>query len=411
MSYALSVISTDSEARRAHYKAVIEQWSNSLYELDEHATYRLLAAGDMYGVTGDRANETVASAPILWGWLGRLRDQIETVDQLIEETTMFTSHAGEIHQLLTGDTISITLATVPDGLPATVHSRLVDADGDPATYETNCDGLIELFRAVYEPVRDIVAEVDAVWSDLMPRIEAATLTLDRANALCDRLDVSVPEVKMASQRLAAVRASVSDDPLSLSGNVGPDLDKLVAAAARASGALAHAHGSLGEDLARADKLIAELRVLRARAAAAYSKAEAKVIPVGGLIRVPSTAVIDGRNGLAHRARRFAELGDGDDWREARAVVDEWMTAAERLRSQLEKALRVNDAPLSERADLRGLLRAYRVKASMISDLPQEVTDIGQQAHDELFISPTDLGRAKDLMERFAAELTTYGGRS
>ena len=117
-----------------------------------------------------------------------------------------------------------------------------------------------------------MARVDAVWRDLMPRIDAATSSLTRAEALCNRLEMRLPEVRLARQRLDAVRSSVSDDPLSLSKNVGPDLDALVSDAARAAGNIERAHGSLDTDLAATDVQLTQLRVLRARAAAAFSEA-------------------------------------------------------------------------------------------------------------------------------------------
>ena len=398
------------DQRLTHYRDLISQWSASLYELDEHATYRLLAAGDMYGVTGDRANNIVSTAPALWSLLGLLRNRVEDITKLVEESGVFNNQTAEIERLVTEKDIPVSRLGIPND--ALTSARAFIADGDEHEIETNCDGVVVLFRKVYEPIRAVVADVDAVWRDLMPRIEAATSTLDRAKALCARLSTTVPEVRMATQRLEAVRASVSDDPLSLSEKVGPDLDALVASAARAAGALEHSHGSLSEDLANADQLLAELRVLRARAAAAYSEAMAKVVPDGDLIRVPSTAVIDGKNGLAHRSRQFDALSEpGSDWREARKLVDEWQASANRLKEQLEKALNVNASPLAQRSDMRSLLRAYRVKASMISNLPADVADLGQVAHDELYTAPTDLGRAKELINRFATQLTTYGGRT
>ncbi len=411
MSYDLAVNSTEAQQRQAHYREVVEQWSASLYDLDEHATYRLLAAGDMSGVTGDRANAIVASAPALWAWLGVLRSRIEEVDELVAKGGRFSKNAAQIAELLNGQSILLSHAAVPDGVKPDVRTHFLDSQGNPADHVTNCDGLIELFRDVYNPVRSIVADVDAVWRDLMPRIDAATATLERAKAVSGRLSVPIPEVRLASQRLEAVRASVSDDPLSLSAQVGPTLDELVASAARAVGKLEHAHGSLNDDLAGVDALLAELRVLRARASAAYSEAEAKVIPERGLVRVPSTAVIDGQNGLAHRARKFDGLDQHLDWRDARRVVDEWRTAANRLREQLERALEVNASPIAERSDMRALLRAYQVKASMIPGLPEEIVELGHQAHSELYTAPTDLGRARALMDQFASGMTAYGGRS
>ncbi len=412
MSYHSGVHANEVEQRLSHYRNLVEQWSTTLYELDENATYRLLAAGDLSGVTGDRANKIVETAPGLWVWVGQLRDRVEAVEKLVEEKSVFDNKADEIATLLEGPTILVSKLTLPHGLPQRVaHYFSAERDYD-LDLATNCNGLRELFSATYEPVRDIVTEVDSVWRDLMPRIEAATMTLDRANGLCSRLGERVAEVQLATQRLEAVRASVADDPLSLSKNVGPHLDQLVAAAAKAAGALEHSHSSLGDDLANADATLADLRVLRARAAAAYSEAEAKVVVASGLVRVPSPAVIDGQNGLAHRARKFSEIDESDsEWRQARKLVDDWKASATRLGQQLERALESNSEPLKRRADMRSLLRAYKVKAELTPGLPEEVLDLGQQAEEELYHAPTNLDRAQRLIDEFAAAMSTYGGVS
>lgn len=391
----------------------MQQWGANLYELDEHPTYRLLAAGDMSGTTGERTNNTMASAPHLWAWMADLRRHLETADELVGQRTVFNNTDADVAVLLGGASIWIERAVIPARAPRSVMDQLEPAPGDPGKVLISIDGLIELFRAVYEPVRDVVASVDAVWRDLMPRIDAATTTLARAEAISERLDVRLPEVRLARQRLDAVRASVADDPLSLSAKVGPDLDDLVAAAATASGSLERSHGNLDSDLEGTDARLANLRVLRARAAAAFSEAEAKVLPVEALIRIPGTSVIDGPNGLAHRAAQI--VGDAKtgtrDWQRARDDLDRWHHAAERLAAQLERGLARNRAPIEERNELRGLLRAYRVKASMIVGLPDEVGEIGQDAHDELYTSPSDIARAKELIDAFATQLSTYSGGS
>ena len=393
MTYDSNVISPEVQSRRKHYQQVLDQWSANLYELDEHATYQLLAAGDMSGVTGDRTNDLIASAPLLWSWMRALRNRMDEVDERIAKGTRFSNNSAEIAQLMTSSDIMVQA-------PSGRAGELVDV---------TCDGLVSEFNKLYTKVRDVVADVDAVWRDVMPRIEAATFTIDRANALCKRLDVTLPAVRLANQRLEAVRATVLDDPLSISKKVGPDLDRLVASAANAAGSIERGHASLGDDLANADETLAELRVLRARAAAAYSEAKAKIAPSTKLLAVPSTSIIDGQGGLAHRARQFEGFIEAQgDWREAREVVDDWKSAADRLKQQLEKALATNAEPLERRTDLRGLLSAYQVKATMLPDLPDDVLELGQQARDELFTSPTDLERAQNLIDQFAAALTSYG---
>jgi hypothetical protein len=363
------VETAEIDHRLRHHRDVERQWADHLYELDEHPTYRLLAAGEMGGETGHQTNSITAEAPQLWGMLGELRGTLDQVEELQEDRGVF---GGKNNEEIAG------LLTSTEQLTAD-------------------------FRNAYEPVRDVVARVDAVWRDLIPRIDAATGSLTRAEALCDRLDMRLPEVRLARQRLDAVRSSVSDDPLSLSKNVGPDLDALVSDAARAAGNIERAHGSLDTDLAATDVQVTQLRVLRARAAAAYSEAEAKVVPATPLIRIPSPAVIDGPGGLSHRVTQI--LGGPEGWQDRRAALDRWNLSADRLRTQLTRALEVNTAPIARRDELRGLLRAYGVKASANPALSDSVLQLGQAAHDELYTRPSDLARAGLLIDEFAAALS------
>lgn len=400
----MPVETAEIDHRLRHYRDVERQWADSLYDLDEHPTYRLLAAGEMSGKTGRDTNEMMRAAPQLWGWLGLLRTHLDKVESLTEDRGIFGAKTNsEAGLLLTQPSIRLPRAAIPSIVPPEVMQSFVPAPGDSDTLMTSIDVLISLFRRVYEPVRDAVARVDAVWRDLMPRIDAANSSIARAEAVSQRLGMTVPEVKLARQRLDAVKSSVSDDPLSLSANVGPDLDELVSQAARAAGNLERAHGDLDSDLAATDVQIAQLRVLRARAAAAFSEAEAKVIPMGALIRVPSPSVIDGPGGLAHRAAQI--LGAESGWQERRSDIDRWNHAASRLREQLERALDVNTAPIADREELRGLLRAYRVKASMQVDLPERIVQLGEDAHAELYTRPTDMARARRLLDEFAAGLS------
>ena len=52
--------SADIDLRLRHYRDVERQWADNLYDLDEHPTYRLLAAGEMSGKTGAETNEIMA---------------------------------------------------------------------------------------------------------------------------------------------------------------------------------------------------------------------------------------------------------------------------------------------------------------------------------------------------------------
>ena len=148
MFYDSGVHRNEVDQRLHHYRELIGQWSSSLYELDEHATYRLLAAGDMYGVTGDRANRHVATAPALWSLLGLLRGRVEQADELFAETGVFTNNTAEVASLLTDKDLPVSrLGILDDALTA---ARVFIADSsDEHEIETNCDGVVVLYREIY----------------------------------------------------------------------------------------------------------------------------------------------------------------------------------------------------------------------------------------------------------------------
>ena len=404
MTYHRAVQAAAADREIRQYREIERRWASELYELDEHATYRLLAAGEMAGRTGSKTNSVLSNAPFLWGWLAELRSVLEEAERLAQDRGIFgSSHGDRLATIFEGPVIELRRSEIPAQLPDFVSARLIDISYDDQVVLVTLETLTHMFRVVVGPVRDVVAEVDAVWRDLMPRINAADTTMARAEAIARRLDMTVPEVRKARQRLDAVKSSVSDDPLSLAANVGETLDELVAGAARAAGNLERAHGNIDEDVDAMTTILADLRVLRARCAAAFSESEAKIAPAASLKRVPSTAVIDGPNGLAHRAVQLADI-DGP-WQDRRREIDRWHNTAERLRTQLQAAYDTNTSLIVERNEMRGLLRAYRSKATMMPDLDDSVRELGDAAHEELFTSPTDLELARDLIAKFSAGLS------
>lgn len=392
------------ERRLSHLRAIERRWGEDLFELDQHATYRLLAAGEMAGRTGAKTNSVMSEAPALWGWLGDLRTALDKVDRLRQDRGMFGGkNTSQIATVLEGPSVELRRSELPRTIPAHLQARLIETAPDADAVLVTLDTLIELFRAVYEPVRDVVAEVDAVWRDLMPRIHAAEVSVAKAEAVAKRIAMTVPEVRLARQRLDAVKSSVSDDPLVLASNVGDALDSLVADAAAAAEQLDRSYSNIESDADATSAILAELRVVRARAAAAYSEAEAKISPSTPLKRVPSTSVIDGPNGLAHRARQLAD--DTGAWQVRRRDLDRWHSTARRLRDQLTNALATNRKAIDDRNELRGLLRAYQAKAAMNPDLADDIVELGDEAHHELFTSPSDLDRARELIADYSAALS------
>ncbi len=387
------------ERRLQRFVEAEQRISANLVELEEHPTYRLLAAGEMGGLTGRRMNGPMSESANVWAWLSLLHEALDGCRQAARDagSRWSAEERRAMHSLLVGPSVELRTSG------GAIEGRDL-LTPDEIEQQLTIDQLIEKMRSAYEPIRDGVAAVDAVWRDMFPRMDAADRSLAEASEVVNRLGLRVPAVARARQRLDAVRSTVADDPLSLSERVGPELDRLVDEAVEEVARHERSHQRLDVDLSSVALLVAELRRLRARAAAAYSEAHAKVRPEDGLVRVPSPAIIDGPNGLASRAGRFHE--PDLNWQVVRAELDDWMQTATRLRDQLRRAVEQNRAPLTQRDELRGRLKAYKVKldATLRSDEP-ELSDLVDRLENELYTRPTDLAVAAADLERLADALS------
>ena len=266
---------------------------------------------------------------------------------------------------------------------------------------------LDTFRRRFDAIRSWVSEVNALFLELLPRIDAARTTLTRLEAEVAALGVPEPLIGRARALADDIERRLVADPLALTTDGdGVQLDAAVAGAASQVAALRSGHDRLEADLGGAEELLAGLRSLRARSMAGASESEAKVVDPRGLIRVPSTAVLDGPGGLADRLDDIVRNVEAS-WDQRRTLVDGWLATARRLEAQLQKAEAANRAPLVRREELRGLLRAYQAKVSAVGRAEDlELTAVADRARVELYTAPTDLARAAATIDELARRLRT-----
>ena len=310
---------------------------------------------------------------------------------------MNSERRARLVELLTGAAVLVDVTDTP----------LRDRDLlDPQRSETkvSIEDLLGRLRDLYEPLRDGVAAIDAVWRDVLPRLDAADVTAGELAGAVSELGTPEPTVGRLERLVVEVRKQVMDDPLGLDPDIGTELDRLAADAARHVGDLRRSHAELDSDLARTEVLVAEARSLRSRAAVALAEARAKIVQPADLAQVPSESATD------ELARRGHDLRSSDEpWQHVRAKLDAFLRLAERLVAQLTEAERRNRHPIEHRDQLRGLLSAYRAKAAAqgLIELPT-VTDLTDEAHNELYTSPTNLERAAGLVEAVADAISRAG---
>lgn len=370
------------------YTAAERRIAANLLDLHDHPTYALITDGAMTGTTARRLGEVAAEAPTLWTGLDALGEVLKKAHLIRGDGRMNLERRTRLAELLTGASV----------LVAVVETPLADRDlleADQAERRITIEALLDELRDVYEPLRDGIAEIDAVWRDLLPRLDAADTTRAELVAEVATLGVTEPTVGILERRIVAVREMVMDDPLGLDPEAGVELDRTVNEAALAVGQLRQAHDDLDDDLARTEVLVAEARVLRTRGGVARAEALAKVAVPGDIRAVPSAAIIDGL------ARKGAELRAADgSWEQVRSRLDRWLSVMERLVAQLRDVANANTEPLRRRDQLRGLLSAYRAKAAAVGLIERVgLADLVDEAHAELYTAPTDLDRADRLVRQ------------
>jgi hypothetical protein len=397
MRPAVDVSKIDASLKR--YGASEARIAANLVEFDNHPTYQLLTNGASTGLTAEQLCPVMADAPLLWRWLTQLTGVLDQARTLRGTGRINGDRREQIVRLL--DTPAVVLEV--EEIPFAERDLTGRATSER---RVTVEQLIALMRMTYEPIRDGVAAVDRIWRLVTPSLEAARDTIDSLDAELAPLPVSEPaELTACKAQLARTEQLLVEDPLGLGAKGGTHLDSAVSVAATRVHSLVTDHSSLDGDVAATETILAELRVLRAVAAAAWSEARANFVDVGALIRPPGTPVIDGDRGLASRAANFN--AHGVDWRAMRTDIDSWFALAERLRSQLKRAVHINSAPLDSRDELRGRLAAYRAKASALGRSSERaLDDLAADAHEELYTRPIDLDRAARLVQDYAAALRT-----
>ncbi|MGW7483878.1 hypothetical protein ACWGH8_35495 [Nonomuraea muscovyensis] len=188
-----------------HARAVErDRISGDLLDLESHTTYQVLKDAVLSGATQRRWAGVQAALSRLWvlhdAYRGVLREaeRIRAVrgrpssDQLAELTT-----------LLTGPSVVLQAAVRP------VEQRSLLPESDT---RLTLDETVLRMDASFREVTGALSEIDAVWSALLPRLDAADALLRRVTELRDRLGEPV-DLAWPADALLRTRDGVVADPL------------------------------------------------------------------------------------------------------------------------------------------------------------------------------------------------------
>lgn len=388
--------------------------SAGLMALDEHPGRRLLEGAALEGRTRDRWAACRADIARLWELYAAYGAVLADVRALrARRARPSRAELDEMARLLSGPSIPVP------GVEVSIAQRdLVDpqAGGRRVTF----DALVTEMNQVWRRATELVAAVDEVWTQILPRLDRVEASASDAAALVDRLGgaaalaVEARVVADVRKRLDEARHLVAADPLRFAG-ARPD-------------------ARIGTvDLAALDRDIAGVRDGLRQLKLLQERYEERMQRIAGLVDVLAADEAEGRRRRAHvsariahgvpeipvqapplraRAAQVAELRRRDAWPQLSvqlsALERDMAGAAERLR-----AVRTDlDALLARRDELRGLLQAYRAMAGgrgRGEDGGLEA--LHQQAYDVLWRAPCDLDHAARLVADYQEAVTTGRGTS
>ena len=384
----MSLLELDQERERL--VVTNEHIGANLMELQRDPTREMLDLAVLDGTTATRWAAATHSSDQLWTWFTKLTAVLDEANTLRgSRRSLSPGQEAELRNLLTGPSIELSDTTIP------IHLRQLD---DASRTSTRCtpDELIEMMTRAFNELRDVVAATQFAWDQLVPRVAAARAELDALANEPRGLDAELaPELARLRPKLDELGRTLMSDPVSAdAAEVDRIETEIHALRDDVVGAVA-LRDELDAQLDHADGVLAAVRDATQRAADAHAEVTLKIVDPA--VPVPAPMPRDLADGLV----RVRSLAEGGQWRAARSELDMWTERAEIALQRARDDAARNRAPIDERRELRGRIRAYEAKADDYGLLEDSaVAAAYQAAYDELHTAPTDLARAHELVRRY-----------
>ncbi|GAT64666.1 hypothetical protein PS9374_00297 [Planomonospora sphaerica] len=402
--------------------------SGDVLDLDAHTVFRLLGGSALHGETARRWADAERRAALLWALLDAYREVLDRAERIAgSRRRLGAAELAELTGLLTGPAVRLA----PEARPVERRSLLA-SPGERLTL----DGAVAAMDAAFCDVTALVADVDAVWSAVLPGLDAATAAAASARGLLRGLGDGDPELDACEREIERLRGELRGDPLGSGRGQAGAVERTAATAGRLreraerATALRRGYGAhreaLGLLVGRVAEAEEEARRTRDLVLVKIASPALPALPRLAPFLRDRLAALDGpgtgpRTGGPDPAGGARGPGGGPEASDGRSEDSDrhsedsaggpggegggrWLARAELLAGlerDAEQALRQAERATAElrellarRDELRGRLEAFRAKAVRLGRAEDPVLDrLHRQAYDLLRTAPCDLRRA------------------
>jgi hypothetical protein len=257
--------------------------------------------------------------------------------------------------------------------------------------------------AAFDRVKTVVGEIGGAWETLVPRLDGARRLLLETRGFAEKLgEAGRADLEQAAQRVGALGAAVTADPLSVAS---ADLDVLVRELQMIRNEL-ESTAELSRDFAHrftvAQDLVRQLRAAVAESEAARDELIVK-ISAPNAAEPAAPGLIDE---LDSELVEIVALAEARAWRDARIALERWTARTTAMLEAARRGVDANRAPIEARNQLRALLDAYQAKAKHLGLIEDpDLAELFACAREELYHAPTDLERGGQLVRRYQEALS------
>jgi hypothetical protein len=391
------------DERIAELWALHERIGQNLVELDADVTRQMLQSSTtLRGRTAAAWAEASAAIEDLWLGHMALADLLERVTHARGPRTWVPRAAqAQLTELLDGRSIAFPR---PGSRPSLTETA---APTDQCTVQ---EAIVRM-SSDYDRALALTSEVGAVWTVVVPRLEALEVVLDGLERAATASGTRRPnQLPMAREQLADALAVARDDPLALDEDV---LDSLPAEVDRMA-------EFVHESQTFFQEVLAELAAIEAGVDAArhvLEDAERTTAEDAAKVLAPD----ERRRELGTARKMLDSVGEELDERRAQAGIDaagarrhvaDLLGRVTELEQLCARCAAGNVGTVFERDQLRGRLVAFRAKAHALGrseDL--DLDQLYRQASDALYRAPCDLDQARALVLSYQRALGPSKGGS